>query len=374
MRVLFLQRQPCIRALKYAVAIRKAEPGIELGFAYQGRTLSDYYGSGDELFDRWWDLGVAGQPARELARAIDEFAPDIIHSHNLPDSLTVLALELVGGSIPIVHDIHDLQSLRTTQYRDGFPEPPDPLALERWAVERADAVVTVSQELVNVLDASYALAAPVTVIPNLALDRDLPDLPGPSVDPDPVRVVYQGSLATDGSHYDLREIFVALISDGIELHVHPSRPAPAYLALAERTPGLSVHTPMDPGALMVALARYDVGWAGFNATMNAAHLDTVLPNKLFEYLGCGLPVATLAGHAALSRFVADEGVGIVLAEAAGLGEVLRDLPLRMLRSRVVSARGAFTFEGRIHGLLDLYRSLLERPLASPNLEGAPLAR
>jgi hypothetical protein len=47
-RILFLQQQPCVRALKYAVALRSEFPGIRLGFAYQGKTLSGWYGSGDE--------------------------------------------------------------------------------------------------------------------------------------------------------------------------------------------------------------------------------------------------------------------------------------------------------------------------------------
>ncbi len=44
MRVLFLQRQPCMRALKYAVGLRSAFPRMRLAFAYQGKTLSEWYG------------------------------------------------------------------------------------------------------------------------------------------------------------------------------------------------------------------------------------------------------------------------------------------------------------------------------------------
>ncbi len=48
MRVLFLEQQPCIRALKIAVGLRSAMPGLELGFAYQGKSLTEWYGAGDE--------------------------------------------------------------------------------------------------------------------------------------------------------------------------------------------------------------------------------------------------------------------------------------------------------------------------------------
>jgi hypothetical protein len=66
------------------------------------------------------DQGLAGR-----RRGV---SPDLIHSHNLPDSLTALALELFACRVPVVHDIHDLQGLRLTSYEHGFPEPREPLA------------------------------------------------------------------------------------------------------------------------------------------------------------------------------------------------------------------------------------------------------
>ena len=117
MRVLFLQRQPCIRSLKYAIGLRAARPGIRLGFACQGDTLSGWYGAGDELFDHWWHLD--DEPAEGLRRVLDVFRPHVIHSHNLPDGLTVAALEVT--TVPLIHDSHDMQSLRQTPYEDGLP-------------------------------------------------------------------------------------------------------------------------------------------------------------------------------------------------------------------------------------------------------------
>ena len=92
MRVLFLQQQPCVRALKYAVGLGGQ---VTLGFAYRGRTLSELYGAGDELFDAWYPLGE--DPEASLPGSIEAFAPDVIHSHNLPDELTVLAIDGVEG-------------------------------------------------------------------------------------------------------------------------------------------------------------------------------------------------------------------------------------------------------------------------------------
>jgi glycosyltransferase involved in cell wall biosynthesis len=356
-RVLFLQQQPCGRARKIAIGLRAAAPRIELVFAYQGRTLSEFYGTGDELFDAWFDLG--DEPERTLPALLDRVAPDLVHSHNLPDSLTVLALRLVDGRVPVVHDVHDLQSLRRTPYENGFPQPPDPLRLEREAVEGASAVVTVSDELLDVLDASYRLPPATLVFPNYAVGAELPPFVrehGPS---DPPRLVYQGTLSTNGGHYDLREIFAAIAAQGLPLDVHPSRPAPAYRGL----PGVTVHDPLDPAELMRVLPRYDLGWAGFDASLNAAHLDTALPNKLFEYLSSGLPFVTLE-HRALRRFVRGRGVGLALTRVEELGAALAGADLGELRRRVAAVRGSFTIEANGGAVVRLYDELLAPPLAA----------
>ncbi len=356
MRVLFLQRQPCIRTLKYAIGLREARPHVQLGFACQGTTLSGWYGAGDELFDRWWQLDV--EPAADLRRVLGEFRPDLVHSHNLPDGLTVAALDATEGRIPVIHDSHDMQSLRQTPYEDGFPELDDPLALERQAVEASAALVTVSEEMLEEVRARYQAPARSVVFANYAAERDLPAvLPSPRGPPTgPWRVVYQGTLSTNGGHYDLRDQFTGLVASGSSLDVYPSRPSPEYVAMAEATPGMTCHEPLEPSKLLQELAAYDFGWAGFNATLNQAHLDTVLPNKLFEYLGCGLPVLTLP-HKALQRFVEDHGVGLVLDSADELAERLDDADVPALRSRVADTRHRFTMGANIATILDLYDSL-----------------
>lgn len=345
MRVLFLQQQPCVRALKYAVGLAGQ---ATLGFAYRGRTLSELYGAGDELFEAWYPLG--DDPAAALPEIVEAFAPDVIHSHNLPDALTVLALDTVR--VPVIHDVHDMQSLRRTPYEDGFPEPRDPLALERRAAEESAALVTVSPELVAELAARYRLPCHVTVYANYALARDLPEpAPAPSHD-GPPRLVYQGTLSTNGGHYDLRELFAAIAAQGVSLDVYPAREVPEYRSI----PGITVHETLPAAELLQRLPAYDFGWAGFNAGLNAAHLDTALPNKLYEYLGCGLPVITLE-HRALRRMLREEGVGLALASVGELAEALAAADVGALRARVAAGRERYTVEHEISRIAALYRDV-----------------
>jgi glycosyltransferase involved in cell wall biosynthesis len=357
MRILFLQQQPCVRALKYADGLRTAYPWIRLGFAYQGKTLSEWYGSGDELFERWWHLG--SEPIGDLRAAVEEFRPDLIHSHNLPDSLTVIALELLAGRVPVVHDVHDLQSLRRTPYEDGFPEPDEPLALEELAIEECSALVAVSEELLEEMHASYRVTAPTLAFANYALRRDLPSVlpPAERRNGHPPRLVYQGTLSTNGGHYDLAEIFRAIVGEGLYLDVYPSRPAPAYAELAAELPGLHVRATLPPSRLLAALPAYDFGWAGFNSALNGAHLDTCLPNKLYEYVGCGLPVLTLR-HRALSRLVGDGGLGLSLATFDDLVGQLSAVDVVELRRRIAAARYELTVEANIHRLAELYEAVV----------------
>jgi glycosyltransferase involved in cell wall biosynthesis len=358
MRVLFLQQQPCIRALKYAVGLRTTRPDVQLGFAFQGRTLTDWYGSGDELFGHWWHLD--GRPGKELGRIIADFSPDLIHSHNLPDTLTVLALEVAGDRIPVVHDVHDLQSLRRTPYENGFAEPRDPLALEKHAVEGSAALVTVSDELLDEIRARHSLPAHTLAFANYALLRDVPTaLPRKRRSDGPLRIVYQGTLSTNGGHYDLREVFEAIVAEGVFLDIFPSRAVPAYRRLARAHDRMQYHDTLDPRLLLRELPRYDFGWAGFNSSLNGAHLDTVLPNKLYEYLGCGLPVLTL-GHRALSRFVQENRVGLALARVEGLAERLAEADIQALRARVRAVRHRMTVEANIGAVAGLYDALVER--------------
>jgi glycosyltransferase involved in cell wall biosynthesis len=333
--------------MKYAAGLAG---DVTLGFAYRGRTLSEVYGSGDELFEAWYPLG--DDPAAELPGIVDAFEPDVIHSHNLPDELTVLALDSVD--VPVIHDVHDMQSLRRTPYEDGFPEPADPLALERRAAEESAALVTISPELVAELAARYRLPHRVVAYANYALARDLPATlpPGRDLCDGPPRLVYQGTLSTNGGHYDLRELFAAIAEQGISLDVHMARVVPEYREI----PGIRVHDPLPAAELLRELVHYDFGWAGFNASLNGAHLDTALPNKLYEYLGCGLPVITLR-HRALRRMLREEGVGIALDDVRDLAAALTSVDVGTLRRRVAARRARYTVEAQIDRIAALYRDV-----------------
>ena len=272
----------------------------------------------------------------------------------------MLALDAVD--VPVVHDVHDMQSLRRTPYEDGFPEPADPLGLERRAVEGCAALVTISPELVAELEARYRLPRCVVAYANYALARDLRSAASTRPLDGPPRLVYQGTLSTNGGHYDLRELFAAIAEQGVSLDVYMARVVPEYRDI----PGIRVHDPLPADELLRELVHYDFGWAGFNASLNGAHLDTALPNKLYEYLGCGLPVLTLR-HRALRRMLREEGVGIALDDVRDLAAALTSVDAAALRARVAERRSATRSRARSRGSRRSTRTCWARSRGGPEV-------
>jgi len=367
MHILFVQPQPCIRALKYAEGLCKNHSDIRLSFAYSGKTLTELYGHGDECFEAWFPLG--DDPETELRKIVDIHDINLIHSHNAPDTLTNLCLDLFSGEIPIVHDIHDLMSARNTAYEDGLNRADEAinwLKEERRAIEHSDAVIAVSDVILTLARwQGYRLSEITQVyanyIPERFIPKRLPQLDRNS-DNRPIRVIYEGFISNNNSHYDLRNIFQLLAAEGIEVHIYPSRDNVDYRVLADTTSNIVYHPSLAPERLFEEITQYDFGWAGFNDTLNRVHLDTVLPNKLFEYIACGLPVIGFK-HKSLQNFLEKHRLGFVVDAVSGLTDRLRSPEMIAVRENVRARRWDFTVEANIGKIVDVYRQLCNETVA-----------
>jgi glycosyltransferase involved in cell wall biosynthesis len=300
-----------------------------------------------------------------LQNIVDTQDVNLIHSHNAPDTLTNLCIDLFGGKIPIVHDIHDLMSARKTAYEDGLNRADDAdnwHEEERQAIERSDAVITVSDAIFSIVrQQGYRLPEITHVYENYLPERFVPKkLPriDRNISNRPIRIVYEGFLSSNGSHYDLRAIFRALAKEGLEVHIYPSRDNSDYRALADAVPNIIYYSHHTPEKLFEEITQYDFGWTGFKDTVNTVHLDTVLPNKLFEYIACGLPVISFP-HEALRNFLETQRMGLVIDAVSGLTEQLKAPQMLAVRENVRRHRWDFTVEANMGRIMRIYQQLYE---------------
>jgi glycosyltransferase involved in cell wall biosynthesis len=171
----------------------------------------------------------------------------------------------------------------------------------------------------------------------------------------PLRLFYVGGVQPP--LYDLKPMFAAIEAlAGVVLTVC-CRPT-EWAAVQE------YYTPFDRTKIQIvhaqgeALAHYyrEADLFGLFWRPNA-YLDFAMPVKIFESLGYGVPIVTTAGTEA-ARFVANEGLGWVVADAAELRTLL--LHLRDLRAvvaeqrrRVEAARHRHTWQVRAQTVADL---------------------
>ena len=363
MKILFLQTQPCIRAFKYATGL-KGRGNYEITFGYTNKTLSEFYGMGDELFERWVQIEKDG--VGDLVSLFDSDNFDLIHSHNAPDYLTVKALDAIRYakcSIPIIHDNHDAITLRKTQYGKMA------YSLEKIAIEESiankfsDARIHVSEGLKNYITQMYGSANGLDIVfNNFALKELVPEkmLPKLSEREGGVHIVYEGNVDEEkaGSHYDLLDIFDEITKKGFHLHVYTPLDASEYKKLSGRNNLLHFHGRLTPEELMKEITQYDFGWAGFNRSKNKEHLKVTLANKVFEYISAGLPVISFP-HETQKRFLESHRLGIVISSLDELSGVIESEKIADIKAEVQKRRYDFTIENNIGEVEEFYQRVLE---------------
>jgi len=361
MKILFLEQQPCIRALKYALGLKK-HGDYNLTFGYTGRSLTDLYGYGDELFDKMIHLRLDDDSLLELIRS-DNF--DLIHSHNAPDYLTVSAIELMSKNkikIPIIHDNHDVISMRKTLYssHDEYNQK-KALECEKIANTYADARINVTEGLAEYVINKYPSKGPSLTFNNYVPEDLIPKklLPKLSNTDGEMHLIYEGTIdaTRSGGHYDLLEMFKNIAKQKIHLHIYTTRDVPEYVKLAETNDYVHFHGSKPTKALLEEISQYDFGWAGFNDEKNKDHLDVVLANKVMEYIASGLPIITL-NHKTQAKFINDTGLGLVVEDIKDLKSTINSSDTNKLNGLVLSYRYKYTIEANIHEVIDFYNLVL----------------
>ena len=252
---------------------------------------------------------------RELGRF------EIVHANDI-DTLPAAFLLARASGARLVYDAHEIYS--------EFDERPPRfyrfavVALEGFLARRADAVVTVSEPIAEVLQERLRLSRLPTVVMNCPEREDREPAPPR---PGRLQATYLGWLGGPGRLLeDVLEAMLAAPEVELTLRLVRAdlgsvRARIDALDLADR---VRVVEPVQPDALIDALRDFDVGLVIDRPVSRNSEL--VLPNKLFEYLMAGLAVVAprLPG---LTPLVEGERVGLTFepGQASSLAAVLERL-------------------------------------------------
>lgn len=361
MRVLFIEPQPCIRALKLAYGLKWLwGKEVSLVFGYQEKTLTDFYGYGDEYFNEFVLIDKEN-PDKSIQELVKRFKPDLIHSHNAPDFLTVAAIHSIQDT-PIIHDTHDALTMRKTPYsqRDDAERVNQYAIEEQIANEDSNGRIFITKGVQNYLKDQYTFDGepqiifnnyvPQKIIPRNSYKK-LSNIDGET------HIAYAGTITSqvEGHHYGLRGIFKEIADHKNHIHIYASRPDAEYGRLAQGDEYIHYHGHLDQKTLLKELTRYDYGWAGFNDAKNKLHLDVCLSNKTFEYIACGLPVLSYP-HKTLKEFIERHNVGFIL-NSFNLEDKLEEE--EAVRENVDKHKYTFTVEKNIKRLGQFYQTFFE---------------
>ncbi|GJQ62980.1 MAG: hypothetical protein SCALA702_20330 [Melioribacteraceae bacterium] len=343
LNILFLQNSPCIRNYKYATALRKK--GHNVSLAYTDIMLSQRY---KNLDDDTYNENIKIDNYPKLWDISKNY--DIIHSHNEPDLYTVAAL---GGDVPVVHDTHDLISLRDTD--------PNLKYFEGLANRAAHGRVYSTPYQRDEAKSLYNVKGDSLVFYNYASEEHLPKkfLPKLSEQDGKIHFVYEGGIyVTNGRHRDFGDQFVELAKRGICVHIYPDNFFPDVAEYFAPYDNVYYNHPIPPHELIETMTQFDFGIIPWNLQKgNVRFLSSTIANKLFEYMAAGLPVAT-AHITSYINYFRENPTGVTFES---IDDLVSKLPkLQEIKRSVDFSKEIYTYEREIDKVVDFYKMLIEK--------------
>ena len=297
-----------------------------------------------------------------LVRRAIEARPDVVHAHDAP----MLAPGLIATGLTRARLVYDSHELATgVPYRERLWRPLV-AGLERIALRRCAAVITVSDGIAHRLSELYRLRRPPIVL------RNVPEVDARAGRPAGLRgrlgigtaslVLHQGALAPRRGCEALVEAVATLRDTHV---VFLGDPWPGYEGAIQRVAeahGIAGRVHFVPSVPVEELLDHtreaDVGVSLLSDDCENHRL--ALPNKVFEYIAAGVPVV-VSELPELRRLITEHGVGSVVdsRDSAALAEALEsELTDRYARADALERAAArLSWAEEKHRLVEAYSGL-----------------
>lgn len=287
-------------------------------------------------------------------------------------SLSVLPLALAlrwGWGAELIYDTHELETetLHMVGVRQRCAK-----WLERFAMPSMRSVIVVSDSIAQWYRRTYGLAN-VYLVRN-APDIQFEDMPAAvdlkahfAIPSDHVLCLYQGLLTKGRGIEQLIAAFRGGASDKHVVFLGYGSLVDLVQRNAAECPQIHFHPAVPPQRIAAYTAAADIGLCLIEDCCLSYRYS--LPNKLFEYLCCGVPVLT-SNLPDMSALLRDKGQGWVVDEGK-LGEFLATVTaaeVALKSAALFPQRSSFTWAQEEPELLRAYRhgdgSSLQRRVAA----------
>lgn len=280
-----------------------------------------------------------------LQRTIRDSKADIFHVHSDPNWLVPLVKEAAGGR-PVIHDVHDPESMRTGQKPDAH---------EIAAMTVCDGIIHVSKGCQAYMEKTHGATKPTELIYSAVPEAGYHFNKTANFD----AIVYQGGLTSrmqgpDGLVYfrNLHYVVQQFIEQGYQFSLFSANEE--NLDLSYEKMGAFLTKNLNYSTMLNALRLHGFGFVG--SPVITPIIKYAMPNKLFEYISQGVvPVCWNADEA--GEFVKEHGIGIWLK--GDLDELRIKLKDGMrIREKLVKTGKQFAMESQANKLEKFYKSFL----------------
>ncbi|MGN6142261.1 MAG: glycosyltransferase [Mesorhizobium sp.] len=331
-------------------------------------------------------MGIWGGKHRDLRLLISGYLksaipeiialePDLLHSHDMIGlkigASSANAFVAGGRQVPWVHDLHEFVAGLKGELAESYM--PICLGWEREFLHTADHLFTVSDALAQEVKQRYYLKSAPTVVYNTprldAFRSEGPEIRATlGLGDDPLVVFVGGATALRGCETiveatsKLDGVHLAMVSQGV--YVDELRQKAAELGMAER---FHTHPYVLSDQVSSFIRTADVGIHGLVHYPNA---EVAMPNKMFEYLHAGIPLA-MSDVVSMKAFVEKNGVGMAFKaeDPVSCAEVIQKLlynKSRFTRKNTKRLRSQYSWEEQERKIQEVYARLLGRPARQPS--------
>lgn len=345
-RVLFVQTVQCMRTYKIASAIH--EKGVRVDLAY---TAANPYAVSPDWIMPYENIIAIDEISTFLNRVNDEDY-DIVHCSNEPDTLCTL---LLNSNKPVVHDTHDMMSLRGDISFEHLVD-------EYTATVKSAGNMYVTEKIKEIAVKKYGVGYKNTfVVNNYILNNQKPTyfLPKLSMQDGEIHCVYEGGVGKDENTHRYYEVMWKKLAEK-KIHVHfyayYTREEDYYFELDKMSPYIHYEGHKNPQELMTLLTQYDVGLVLLNITpREEVFLQTTFPNKIFEYLNAAIPVA-VSNIESLKEFAEQYGVGKYLDFSGDIKGVVEEIA-KIKIDRDFLVKNNLTMNSKANEIIDFYSAV-----------------